>query len=52
MFFKGSRYEKVATTSLTDERDLGIALGASEYLTKPIDRDRLSAILRERNNFV
>src|SRR5207248_6490889 len=28
-----------------DSRELGYALGASEYLTKPIDRARLSAVL-------
>jgi CheY-like chemotaxis protein len=35
----------VIMATITDERNLGIALGASEYLTKPIDRDRLAAIL-------
>ena len=28
-----------------DDRSLGYALGASEYLTKPIDRERLVAVL-------
>jgi hypothetical protein len=35
----------VIMATITDERNLGIALGASEYLTKPIDRERLAAIL-------
>jgi PAS domain S-box-containing protein len=35
----------VIMATITDERNLGIALGASEYLTKPIDRDRLAAVL-------
>ncbi len=36
----------VVMVSIVDEKNMGFALGASEYLTKPIDRDRLSAILR------
>jgi signal transduction histidine kinase/DNA-binding response OmpR family regulator len=36
----------VILISVTDDRNLGYALGASEYLTKPIDRERLSEILR------
>ncbi len=28
-----------------DDRNLGYALGAADYLTKPIDRDRLLAVL-------
>ncbi len=35
----------VIMATITDERNLGIALGASEYLTKPIDRGRLAAVL-------
>ena len=35
----------VIMATITDERNLGIALGASEYLTKPIDRVRLAAVL-------
>jgi PAS domain S-box-containing protein len=35
----------VIMATITEQRDLGIALGASEYLTKPIDRERLSAVL-------
>jgi hypothetical protein len=35
----------VIMATITEQRDLGIALGASEYLTKPIDRERLAAVL-------
>ena len=35
----------VIMATITDQRNLGIALGASEYLTKPIDRERLAAVL-------
>jgi signal transduction histidine kinase/DNA-binding response OmpR family regulator len=37
----------VILLSMTDDRSLGFALGASEYLTKPIDRERLGAVLRK-----
>ena len=30
-----------------DDRSLGFAIGAAEYLTKPIDRDRLAAVLKK-----
>ncbi|MBI3269423.1 MAG: response regulator [Planctomycetes bacterium] len=35
----------VTIISTADERHMGVALGASEYLTKPIDRDRLLRVL-------
>ncbi len=35
----------VVMLSITDDRNLGYALGASEYLTKPIERARLAAVL-------
>ena len=35
----------VIMVTIIDERNLGYSLGASEYLTKPIDRDRLLAVL-------
>jgi len=35
----------VILLTMTDERNLGFALGASEYLTKPIDRDQLARVL-------
>ena len=36
----------VVMLSMVDERNLGIALGAAEYLTKPIERDQLLRVLR------
>ncbi len=36
----------VVMLSMLDEKNLGFALGASEYLTKPVDRDRLIRVLR------
>jgi signal transduction histidine kinase/DNA-binding response OmpR family regulator len=36
----------VILLTMTDERNLGFALGASQYLTKPIDRERLAEALR------
>ena len=35
----------VIMLSMVDERNLGFALGATAYLTKPLDRDRLRAVL-------
>ena len=37
----------VVMLSVVDEHHLGLALGASEYLTKPIERERLAAVLRK-----
>jgi signal transduction histidine kinase/DNA-binding response OmpR family regulator len=36
----------VIMLTIVDNRSMGFALGAAEYLTKPIDRERLSAVLR------
>ena len=36
----------VVMLTIVDDKNMGFALGASEYLTKPIDRDRLLTILR------
>jgi len=35
----------VIMLTMVDDKRMGYALGASEYLTKPIDRDRLIAVL-------
>jgi CheY-like chemotaxis protein len=35
----------VIMLTIVDERNLGYTLGAADYLTKPIDRDRLVAVL-------
>ena len=36
----------VIMLTMVDDKNLGYALGAADYLTKPLDRDRLSAILK------
>ncbi len=36
----------VVMLTMLDDRSLGFALGATEYLTKPVDRERLLAVLR------
>jgi CheY-like chemotaxis protein len=35
----------VIMLTMVDDKNLGYALGASDYLTKPINRDRLAAVL-------
>ena len=37
----------VILLTIVDDENLGYTLGAADYLTKPIDRDRLLAILRK-----
>jgi signal transduction histidine kinase/CheY-like chemotaxis protein len=37
----------VIMLTIVDEKNLGYALGAADYLTKPLDRDRLVAILNK-----
>jgi signal transduction histidine kinase/CheY-like chemotaxis protein len=37
----------VIMLTIVDDRNLGYALGAADYLTKPIDRERLVAVLRK-----
>jgi signal transduction histidine kinase/DNA-binding response OmpR family regulator len=37
----------VIMLTMLDDKNLGYALGASDYLTKPLDRERLMAILRK-----
>jgi hypothetical protein len=37
----------VIMATVLDNRSLGFSLGASEYLTKPVDRNRLRAVLRK-----
>jgi PAS domain S-box-containing protein len=36
----------VVVVTMVDDHSMGYALGAAEYLTKPVDRDRLLAVLR------
>ncbi|HKI86979.1 MAG TPA: response regulator, partial [Thermoanaerobaculia bacterium] len=35
----------VVMVTMMDDREMGVALGATEYLTKPIDRERLASLL-------
>jgi len=37
----------VIMLTILDARNMGYALGASDYLSKPIDRDRLAAVLKK-----
>jgi GAF domain-containing protein/CheY-like chemotaxis protein len=37
----------VVMLTIVDDKNLGYALGAADYLTKPIDRERLVAVLRK-----
>ena len=37
----------VVILSMVDNQSLGFALGATDYLTKPVERDRLIAVLRQ-----
>ena len=37
----------VIILTMLDDRDLGYALGASAFLTKPVDRERLIAVLKQ-----
>jgi CheY-like chemotaxis protein len=37
----------VIMLSIVDDKNLGFALGASDYMTKPIERERLSALLEK-----
>lgn len=37
----------VIMLTIVDDRNLGFSLGASEFMTKPIDRTRLTALLRK-----
>jgi CheY-like chemotaxis protein len=36
----------VVMLTIIDDKNLGFSLGASEYLTKPVDRDRLIKVIR------
>ncbi len=37
----------VIMLTIMDEKNMGYALGASDYMTKPVDRNRLAAILKK-----
>jgi signal transduction histidine kinase/CheY-like chemotaxis protein len=36
----------VVMVTMVNDRNLGLALGAADYLTKPVDRERLGAVLQ------
>ncbi len=36
----------VVMLTIVDQKDVGFALGASDYLTKPVDRERLLSVMR------
>ena len=40
----------VVMLTIVDDRNMGFALGASDYLTKPIDRERLLNVLRKHSH--
>ncbi len=40
----------VIMLTIVDDKHFGHALGATEYLTKPVDRDRLSVVMRKLTN--
>ena len=40
----------VIMLTIVDDRNLGYSLGASEYMTKPVDRERLVALVRRLTN--
>ncbi len=40
----------VIMITMADDRSMGYALGASDYLTKPIDRERLAAVVSRFRN--
>jgi signal transduction histidine kinase/CheY-like chemotaxis protein len=39
----------VIVLTMFDDKEMGFALGASDYMTKPVDRDRLLSILRKHH---
>ena len=43
----GLEHIPVIMMTIVDDRNLGFSLGASEFMTKPIDRNRLIAFLRK-----
>ena len=42
----------VVMLTIVDDRNLGYALGAADYLTKPIDRERLVTVLKQHRRDV
>ncbi|MDA8694355.1 ATP-binding protein, partial [Pseudomonadales bacterium] len=44
-----TRHIPVILQSMLDEKNLGLDLGAAEFLSKPVDRQRMATILRHLN---
>ncbi len=44
-----TRHIPVVLQSMLDEKNLGFDLGAAEFLSKPVDRQRMAAVLRQMN---
>jgi CheY-like chemotaxis protein/anti-sigma regulatory factor (Ser/Thr protein kinase) len=40
----------VIVLTMIDDKEMGFALGATDYMTKPINRDRLVSVLRRHQN--
>jgi signal transduction histidine kinase/DNA-binding response OmpR family regulator len=40
----------VVVLTMFDDKEMGFALGASDYMTKPVDRDRLLSVLRKHHH--
>jgi CheY-like chemotaxis protein len=40
----------VVVLTMFDDKEMGFALGATDYMTKPIDRDRLVNVLRKHHH--
>jgi CheY-like chemotaxis protein len=40
----------VVVLTMFDDKEMGFALGASDYMTKPVERERLVAILRKHSH--
>lgn len=46
---ESTRHIPVVLQSMLDEKNLGLDLGAAEFLPKPVDRQRMATILRHLN---
>ena len=44
-----TRHIPVILQSMLDEKNLGLDLGAAEFLSKPVDRQRMATVLRQLN---
>lgn len=46
---EATRHIPVVLQSMLDEKNLGLDLGAADYLPKPVDRQRMATVLRQLN---